>query len=937
LVAGFANVAVLDRQGDIVPTDAMAKAMLEYMKRGGVVLLGHANKPVGKVVQWSIQKPEGSDADGIHIIAAIDTGTEPGDEAWKKLGNKTITGFSIGGSAKESENVRDKAAVGGVARELKGVELHEISLVEIPANQLATVSDISVAKSCDNGTCKMEKEVHRGPFAAKEEADKTAQKLKQEGWAVYRIVQDADGWYIDFGSKENPANETGREEMHPKTKQPVLMAQKTLEDVKAMGLDWESSKEEAEKAAQEMKAEGFKVYEIVPDGDEWRIDYGREENPARKTVDEKTKYPDPYIPGQTIDSAEIHRRAEELKRRGEEKAEGAPEDPTVKAEGPIALEQDPNYDQTKYGVQSMGKDAVEKGGNEQVRRKVGFEIAGARVRSVSPDGSRGTWHRMTDSERGLNRLYGAGELSAATNIPSGFQPAQPIPKKSVEEKDAVSTGEAGVENARFSPPQKPEDIEKPFKSRAQQRWMFWADPKMAREWAHKTPNIRSLPERASKKDVIDGDEARPVGAEDGSNLVPEADNKSHPVTGEEAFTERAEGPQGDKYGEFGEKSVEKLNPTDQEAGDGTCTWCKVKTKVHEDPRSGKPICEACAAELPNKAMQPEQLKPGYQEGKESSTGKPVMHEQKGEFECETCGKKPMSFEECVAHEKTCKEMPPDSCDECGKKGTTRRGLCEQCEADAVNEARAKKGLTFNKAGKCRGCGCAGHELVDGRYCQSCYEELQYLMAEAREEFGQKKALQQRTGVPSTIQVAGGTATYVGTEVEDKNGRWDDSYKTSDGYWVIHHGSVHDVYQKSVEKEPRDATDDANVGPTGLAAEPALQSSLDAKKEGSGTPAKGSGGRTIPASGGRTVKPSGGRTTKLLMALAGVRKEEKSVSKELRLVRALAGVELEKSGAMCKRCGSSRRRLYKRKKGMLCGKCVKAIRTRALKQLAGIKK
>ncbi len=39
----------------------------------------------------------------------------------------------------------------------------------------------------------------------------------------------------------------------------------------------------------------------------------------------------------------------------------------------------------------------------------------------------------------------------------------------------------------------------PFKSRAQQRWMFSQKPEMAREWAKETPRIDALPEHVKKK------------------------------------------------------------------------------------------------------------------------------------------------------------------------------------------------------------------------------------------------------------------------------------------------------------------------------------------------------------------------------------------------------------------------------------------------------
>ena len=38
----------------------------------------------------------------------------------------------------------------------------------------------------------------------------------------------------------------------------------------------------------------------------------------------------------------------------------------------------------------------------------------------------------------------------------------------------------------------------PFKSKSQEKWMFANKPKMAKEWASKTPSIKSLPNKVSK-------------------------------------------------------------------------------------------------------------------------------------------------------------------------------------------------------------------------------------------------------------------------------------------------------------------------------------------------------------------------------------------------------------------------------------------------------
>ena len=47
---------------------------------------------------------------------------------------------------------------------------------------------------------------------------------------------------------------------------------------------------------------------------------------------------------------------------------------------------------------------------------------------------------------------------------------------------------------------------------------------------------------------------------------------------------------------------------------------------------------------------------------------------------------------------------------------------------------------------------------------------------------------------TTIRTVVGEATYKHTEVENKMGRFDDHWATRDGYWVIHKGKYHHVYE-----------------------------------------------------------------------------------------------------------------------------------------------
>jgi hypothetical protein len=52
-------------------------------------------------------------------------------------------------------------------------------------------------------------------------------------------------------------------------------------------------------------------------------------------------------------------------------------------------------------------------------------------------------------------------------------------------------------------------------------------------------------------------------------------------------------------------------------------------------------------------------------------------------------------------------------------------------------------------------------------------------------------------IKKEIVTAMGPAHYFGTEIEDKNGRWNDNYYIRDGFWVIHEGNHHHVYRSEI--------------------------------------------------------------------------------------------------------------------------------------------
>jgi hypothetical protein len=146
IVSGFATLDNVDRQGDIVPSDASIKAFEKF--RGNLREM-HQNVAVGKVV--SFKEDQYFDQDnkkfysGVYVSAYVSKGAQ---DTWEKVLDGTLTGFSIGGNIKDYEDVYNGEMDKSV-RVIKDYELYELSLVDNPANQYANV--ISIEKNHDSG------------------------------------------------------------------------------------------------------------------------------------------------------------------------------------------------------------------------------------------------------------------------------------------------------------------------------------------------------------------------------------------------------------------------------------------------------------------------------------------------------------------------------------------------------------------------------------------------------------------------------------------------------------------------------------------------------------------------------------------------------------------------------------------------------------------
>jgi len=139
IVSGFATLDNIDKQNDIVTTEASITAFKKF--RGNLREM-HQPTAVGKVVSFKEDRYFDPSTkkfySGVYVSAYISKGAQ---DTWEKVLDGTLTGFSIGGNIKKFDDSYDEELEKAV-RVIKEYELHELSLVDNPANQFANVISI---------------------------------------------------------------------------------------------------------------------------------------------------------------------------------------------------------------------------------------------------------------------------------------------------------------------------------------------------------------------------------------------------------------------------------------------------------------------------------------------------------------------------------------------------------------------------------------------------------------------------------------------------------------------------------------------------------------------------------------------------------------------------------------------------------------------------
>ena len=156
VIAGYASVEMVDKQGYLITRGALKDAFGNFMKADGFrnVQLAHSNIQVGSVIPEYTDSngrvwKSGVDDAGMFVVIKLRDDIEKAREVANDIRKGSLRGFSIGGQAfKRMKKADDKH---GDYTEISKLELHEVTICEKGINPEATFrilkEDISMTET----------------------------------------------------------------------------------------------------------------------------------------------------------------------------------------------------------------------------------------------------------------------------------------------------------------------------------------------------------------------------------------------------------------------------------------------------------------------------------------------------------------------------------------------------------------------------------------------------------------------------------------------------------------------------------------------------------------------------------------------------------------------------------------------------------------------
>ena len=157
VIAGYASVEMVDKQGDLITTGALKGAFDNFMKADGFrnVQLAHSNIQVGEVIPQYTDSSgrlwkSGVDDAGLFVVIQVRDDIEKAREVANEIRKGALRGFSIGGQA--FKRMRKADSEHGDYTEISKLELHEVTICEKGINPEATFRILKEDKTMTEST-----------------------------------------------------------------------------------------------------------------------------------------------------------------------------------------------------------------------------------------------------------------------------------------------------------------------------------------------------------------------------------------------------------------------------------------------------------------------------------------------------------------------------------------------------------------------------------------------------------------------------------------------------------------------------------------------------------------------------------------------------------------------------------------------------------------
>lgn len=180
-IEGYASTTDIDRQGDVVPSSVWEAGIKNYLKNPIILAQHDYDDPVGRMVQHRV------DSTGLWVKARISAAAE----IFNLVKDGVVTAFSVGFRVIDAEyNAATELFV------IKQLELVEISIVSVPANQNTLFSLSKAFNDADEYRIFKQQFAPESESAKGLESSKEADGISQKEWKmnpeeIKQMVADA--------------------------------------------------------------------------------------------------------------------------------------------------------------------------------------------------------------------------------------------------------------------------------------------------------------------------------------------------------------------------------------------------------------------------------------------------------------------------------------------------------------------------------------------------------------------------------------------------------------------------------------------------------------------------------------------------------------------------------------------------------------------------